>query len=93
MQWYRIGIFNQQMNFNPAVPIGETRMDTASVFHVLYWIAIISMAVVLVLVNIGIFAISFRFMKQRKFVLGAGACLFSIFCFYLIVLMINRTFL
>ncbi|WP_195575836.1 hypothetical protein [Paenibacillus sp. 1001270B_150601_E10] len=68
-------------------------MLNASVMEVLYWIAIISMAVVLVLINAAIFVISIRFLKQRKYPLGVGAILFSLFCFYLISLMFKQTFL
>lgn len=73
--------------------LGGKHMLSASVMEVLYWIAIVSMAVVLVLINAGIFAISIRFLKQRKLPLGIGAFLFSLFCFYLISLMFKQTFL
>ncbi|MGZ9585338.1 hypothetical protein [Paenibacillus marinisediminis] len=68
-------------------------MDIAAVYEVLYWIAIVAMALILVLVNGAILVLSFRFMKQRRPLLGAGAFLFSAFCFYLIVIMLNKTFL
>ncbi|MCM3338953.1 hypothetical protein M3650_09995 [Paenibacillus sp. MER TA 81-3] len=73
--------------------MGATVMTTAAVFEVLYWVAIVSMSVVLVLVNVGILAIGFQFWKKHKRVLGIGCWLFSLFCFYLISIMINKTFM
>ncbi|WP_028594064.1 hypothetical protein [Paenibacillus assamensis] len=67
-------------------------METAELFRVLYWIAIVSMSIILVVVNAGIFIISIRFLQQRKIGLGIGAGLFSVFCFYLIVIMLGKTF-
>ncbi|BFH12174.1 hypothetical protein WJ0W_000430 [Paenibacillus melissococcoides] len=68
-------------------------MTTAAVFEVLYWIAIVGMSVVLVLVNAGILALGFQFWKKQHRLLGAGCWLFSLFCFYLIAIMIDKTFL
>lgn len=64
----------------------------AGFYEVLYWIAIVAMAIVLVLVNAAILILGFRFMKKRKWGLGIGACIFSVFCFYLIVIMLKTTF-
>ncbi|TVX87121.1 hypothetical protein [Paenibacillus agilis] len=61
-------------------------------FRILYWIAIVSMSIILVVVNAGILIISIRFMQQRKIGLGIGSAIFSIFCFYLIVIMLGKTF-
>ncbi|MCM3291949.1 hypothetical protein M3661_17650 [Paenibacillus sp. MER 180] len=68
-------------------------MSTAAVYEALYWIAIVSMSVVLVLANVGILAIGFQFWRKHRRVLGTACWLFSVFCFYLISIMINKTFL
>ena len=71
---------------------GGTDMNTAAVYEVLYWIAIVAMAIILIAVNAAIFVLGIRFLKQKKWLLGGGAFVFSLFCFYLIIIMLQRTF-
>ncbi|GIO33843.1 MULTISPECIES: hypothetical protein [Paenibacillus] len=65
----------------------------AEFFRILYWIAMIGMSISLVAVTVGIFAIGFKFIKDKRKGLGAGCIVFSILAAAMIVFMVNHTFI
>ena len=65
----------------------------AQFFEILYWIAIVGMSAVLALVTIMIFAIGFKFIKNKRSILGFSCIAFSIASAAMIILMVNHTFL
>ncbi|MFD3260341.1 hypothetical protein ACE3MQ_17265 [Paenibacillus lentus] len=65
---------------------------TASLFEVLYWVAMIAMSLVLIAITVAVFAIGIKFIKNSRKVLGSGSILFSIIATVMIVLMLQRQF-
>lgn len=65
----------------------------AELFEVLYWIAMIGMSVVLAGTTILVCALGFKFMKDRRRILGASCIAFSLGAAALIVFMINFKFI
>jgi len=65
----------------------------AEFFKILYWVAMIGMSITLVAVTVGIFAIGFKFIKDKRKGLGTGCIVFSILAAAMIVLMVNHTFI
>ena len=65
----------------------------AEFFRILYWIAIVGMSISLAAVTIGIFAIGFKFIKDKRKGLGTGCIVFSLLAAAMIVLMVNHTFI
>ncbi|MDR0268272.1 hypothetical protein [Paenibacillus sp.] len=65
----------------------------AEFFKVLYWIGMIGMSITLVAITIGIFAIGFKFIKDKRKGLGTGCIVFSLIAAALIVFMVNHTFI
>ncbi|GAA0136570.1 hypothetical protein YSY43_34110 [Paenibacillus sp. YSY-4.3] len=66
---------------------------TASLFGVLYWVAMIAMSLVLIAITIAVFAIGIKFIKSSRKLLGGGSILFSIIAATMIIVMIKRQFL
>ncbi|GIO94974.1 hypothetical protein MKY48_28565 [Paenibacillus sp. FSL W8-0187] len=64
----------------------------AALFEVLYWIAIVGMSIALAAVTVLIFAMGFKFIKDKRRGLGAGCIIFSLVAAGMIVLMLNDTF-
>lgn len=64
----------------------------AELFEVLYWIAIVGMSVALAAITVLIFVMGFKFIKDKRRVLGAGCIVFSLVAAGMIVLMLNDTF-
>lgn len=48
----------------------------AEFFKILYWVAMIGMSITLVAVTVGIFAIGFKFIKDKRKGLGMAASYF-----------------
>lgn len=65
---------------------------TASLFEVLYWIAMIGMSLVLIAITIGVFAIGIKFIRNSRKLLGSGSILFSIIATAMIILMLQKQF-
>ncbi|MFC6648801.1 hypothetical protein [Paenibacillus rhizoplanae] len=65
----------------------------AEFFEILYWFAMIGMSVVLAGTTILVCALGFKFIKDRRRVLGAGCIAFSLGASALIVFMINLKFI
>lgn len=65
----------------------------AEFFEVLYWVAMLGMSIVLAGTTLLICAIGFKFLKDRRRILGAGCIAFSIGAAALIVFMINFKFI
>ncbi|MGF7047081.1 hypothetical protein J2T13_001583 [Paenibacillus sp. DS2015] len=65
----------------------------AQLFEILYWIAIVGMSATLALTTAMIFAIGFKFIKNKRSILGMSCIAFSIVTASMIVLMINHTFI
>ncbi|MWV46906.1 hypothetical protein GRF59_25170 [Paenibacillus sp. HJL G12] len=65
----------------------------AEFFRILYWIAIVGMSISLAAVTIGIFAIGFKFIKDKRKGLGTGCIVFSLLAAAMIVMMVNHTFI
>jgi hypothetical protein len=65
----------------------------AQLFEVLYWVAMIGMSVVLAGTTILVCALGFKFIKDRRRVLGASCIAFSMGAAALIVFMINFKFI
>lgn len=65
----------------------------AQFFEILYWLAMIGMSVVLAGTTILICAIGFKFIRDRRRVLGAGCIAFSLGAAALIVFMVNLKFI
>ncbi|GAB6991564.1 hypothetical protein [Paenibacillus pini] len=65
----------------------------AEFFGVLYWIAMIGMSLALAVTSIVIFALGFKFIKDRRRGLGAGCIVFSLMAAGMIILMVNKTFI
>lgn len=64
----------------------------AALFEVLYWIAMIGMSVALAAVTVLIFAMGFKFIKDKRRGLGTGCIVFSLVAGAMVVLMLNDTF-
>ncbi|WP_055105858.1 hypothetical protein [Paenibacillus ihumii] len=67
-------------------------MDTASLFEVLYWIAMIAMSLVLIAITVAVFAIGIKFIKNSRRLLGGGSILFSFIAAAMIILMLQKQF-
>lgn len=65
----------------------------AQLFEVLYWVAMIGMSVVLAGTTILVCALGFKFIKDRRRVLGASCIAFSLGAAALVVFMINYKFI
>ncbi|WP_342562845.1 hypothetical protein NST84_25250 [Paenibacillus sp. FSL R7-0345] len=65
----------------------------AQLFEVLYWFAMIGMSVVLAGTTILVCALGFRFIRDRRRILGASCIAFSLATAALIVFMINFKFI
>ncbi|AIQ20303.1 hypothetical protein NSS79_28720 [Paenibacillus sp. FSL L8-0436] len=65
----------------------------AQLFEVLYWVAMVGMSVVLAGTTILVCALGFKFIKDRRRVLGASCIAFSMGAAALIVFMINFKFI
>ncbi|WP_054942906.1 hypothetical protein [Paenibacillus ihuae] len=65
----------------------------AQLFEILYWFAMIGMSVVLAGTTILVCALGFKFMKDRRRILGASCIAFSLGAAALIVFMINFKFI
>lgn len=65
----------------------------AQLFEVLYWVAMIGMSVVLAGTTILVCALGFKFIKDRRRILGASCIAFSMGAAALIVFMINFKFI
>ncbi|QSF44296.1 hypothetical protein [Paenibacillus tianjinensis] len=65
----------------------------AQLFEILYWFAMIGMSVVLAGTTILVCALGFKFIKDRRRILGAGCIAFSLGAAALIVFMINFKFI
>ncbi|MGN7360123.1 hypothetical protein ACTHPF_22955 [Paenibacillus sp. SAF-054] len=65
----------------------------AEFFRVLYWIAIVGMSISLAAVTVAIFAIGFKFIKDKRKGLGTGCIVFSLLAAAMIVFMVNQTFI
>ncbi|GGF60505.1 hypothetical protein GCM10010912_02140 [Paenibacillus albidus] len=65
----------------------------AEFFEVLYWVAMVGMSVVLAGVTILVCAIGFKFIKDRRRLLGAGCIAFSLGAAAMVVFMINYKFI
>ncbi|MNC47528.1 hypothetical protein D3C81_1566150 [compost metagenome] len=65
----------------------------AQLFEILYWIAMIGMSVVLAGTTILVCALGFKFIKDRRRILGASCIAFSLGAAALIVFMINFKFI
>lgn len=64
----------------------------AQFFEILYWFAMVGMSVVLAGTTVLVCALGFKFIKDRRRVLGAGCITFSLGAAALIVFMINLKF-
>ncbi|MNC62816.1 hypothetical protein D3C76_18080 [compost metagenome] len=65
----------------------------AELFEVLYWLAMVGMTIVLVGVTVLVGALGFKFIKDRRSVLGAGCITFSLAAAAMIIFMINFKFI
>ncbi|MFF2911065.1 hypothetical protein [Paenibacillus sp. NPDC057934] len=65
----------------------------AQFFEVLYWVAMIAMSVVLAGTTLMVCAIGFKFIKDRRRVLGASCIAFSLVAAGMIVFMVNYKFI
>ncbi|MFC3748026.1 hypothetical protein [Paenibacillus sp. GCM10012306] len=65
----------------------------AQFFEVLYWVAMIAMSVVLAGTTLLVCAIGFKFIKDRRRVLGASCIAFSLIAAAMIVFMVNYKFI
>ncbi|KGE20787.1 hypothetical protein [Paenibacillus wynnii] len=65
----------------------------AQFFEVLYWVAMIGMSVVLAGTTLLVCALGFKFIKDRRSILGASCIAFSLGAGALIVFMINYKFI
>jgi hypothetical protein len=65
----------------------------AQLFEVLYWIAMLGMSVVLAGTTILVFALGFKFIKDRRRLLGGGCIVFSLGAAAMVVFMINYKFI
>lgn len=64
----------------------------AQFFEVLYWVAMIGMSVVLAGTTLLVCALGFKFIKDRRRILGASCIAFSLGAGALVVFMINYKF-
>lgn len=64
----------------------------AQLFEIIYWVAMIGMSVVLAGTTILVCALGFKFIKDRRRILGASCIAFSVGAAALIVFMINFKF-
>ncbi|ASA23968.1 hypothetical protein [Paenibacillus donghaensis] len=65
----------------------------AQLFEILYWVAMVGMSVVLAGIAVLVCALGFRFIRDRRPVLGAGCVAFSLGAAALVVFMINYKFI
>ncbi|GIP59977.1 hypothetical protein QNH46_19785 [Paenibacillus woosongensis] len=65
---------------------------TASLFGVLYWVAMIAMSLVLIAITVAVFAIGIKFIKSSRKLLGGGSILFSLIAAAMIIVMVKRQF-
>jgi hypothetical protein len=65
----------------------------AQFFEVLYWVAMIAMSVVLAGTTILVCALGFKFIKDRRRVLGASCIAFSLMAAAMVVFMVNYKFI
>lgn len=65
----------------------------AELFEVLYWVAMVGMTVVLAGITVLVCALGFKFIKDRRRVLGTGCIAFSLGAAALVVFMINFKFI
>ncbi|WNS43313.1 hypothetical protein [Paenibacillus sp. MMS20-IR301] len=65
----------------------------AQLFEILYWLAMIGMSVVLAGTTVLVCLLGFKFIRDRRRVLGAGCIAFSLGAAALIVFMINLKFI
>ncbi|NMO95638.1 hypothetical protein [Paenibacillus lemnae] len=63
-----------------------------ALFEVLYWIAMVGMSVSLAAITIFIFAIGFKFIKDKRRGLGVGCIAFSLLAGAMVVFMLNEKF-
>ncbi|MBO2943867.1 hypothetical protein JJQ72_07745 [Paenibacillus sp. F411] len=61
-------------------------------FTVLYWIAMIGMSLSLAAITVFIFAIGFKFLKDKRRGLGAGCIAFSLVAASMVIFMLNEKF-
>ncbi|MCM3001813.1 hypothetical protein ACTHSJ_20040 [Paenibacillus cellulositrophicus] len=65
----------------------------AQFFGVLYWVGMIGMSLALVVTTVLIFALGFKFLKDRRKGLGTCCIAFSILAAAMLVMMVNKTFI
>ncbi|MBW4080964.1 hypothetical protein [Paenibacillus sp. S150] len=65
----------------------------AELFEVLYWFAMVAMTAVLAGITALVCALGFKFIKDRRRVLGTGCIAFSLGAAALIIFMINIKFI
>ncbi|KKO50925.1 hypothetical protein [Paenibacillus sp. DMB20] len=63
-----------------------------ALFKALYWIGMIGMSASLAAITVFIFAIGFKFIKDKRRGLGAGCIAFSIVAGCMVVFMLNQKF-
>lgn len=65
---------------------------TATLFEALYWIATVSISIVLIAITVALFAIGIKFIRSSRTLLGSGSIVFALVASTMIVLMLEKQF-